>query len=195
MRKNSQSEEGDIDFKAIMRLRTTQLIKTVEKSVVIDPLPKSGTVVLVGGGHVSMEVAKLASYVDFDVVVCDDREEFSNIARFPMARSASVTKDFENLFQTLGQEEDNYLLIMTRGHSYDREALAQALKTPARYIGMIGSRSKRNITYSNLRDRGFTDADFARVHCPIGFSIGSETPKEIAVSIIAELIAARAGVL
>ncbi len=194
MRK-SGSPAGDIDFKAVMRQRTTQLIKIGEKSIVIDPLPKSGTVVLIGGGHVSKEVAKLANYVDFEVVVCDDREEFSNKDRFPMARATHVIKDFKNLFQTIGQEEDYYLLIITRGHSYDQEALDQALQTPARYIGMIGSRSKRNITYSNLRDQGFTDADFARVHCPVGLSIGSETPKEIAVSIIAELIAARAGAL
>ncbi len=186
---------GDIDFKAIMRQRITQLINIAEKSIVIDPLPKSGTVVLIGGGHVSKEVAQLASYVDFEVVVCDDRQEFSNKDRFPMARSTHVIKDFKNLFQTIGQGEDYYLLIITRGHRYDQEALDQALQTPARYIGMIGSRSKRNITYSNLREQGFTDADFARVHCPVGLSIGSETPKEIAVSIIAELIAARSGAL
>jgi len=186
---------GDIDFKAIMRQRITQLINIAEKSIVIDPLPKSGTVVLIGGGHVSKEVAQLASYVDFEVVVCDDRQEFSNKDRFPMARSTHVIKDFKNLFQTIGQGEDYYLLIITRGHRYDQEALDQALQTPARYIGMIGSRSKRNITYSNLRDQGFTDADFSRVHCPVGLSIGSETPKEIAVSIIAELIAARSGEL
>lgn len=194
MRKSSPPA-GDIDFKAIMRRRITQLIQTTDKSVVIDPLPKCGTVVLIGGGHVSKEVARLASYVDFDVVVCDDRREFSNMDRFPMARSTHVIKDFRNLFQNIGQEEDYYLLIITRGHSYDQEALGQALLTPARYIGMIGSRSKRNITYSNLRDQGFTDADFARVHCPVGLSIGSETPKEIAVSILAELIAARSGAL
>jgi len=162
---------------------------------VIDPLPKSGTVVLIGGGHVSKEVAKLAAYVDFEVVVCDDRREFSNRERFPMARATHVIKDFKDLFQIMGQGEDYYLLIVTRGHSYDRDALAQALRTPARYIGMIGSRSKRDITYSRLREQNFSDADFARVHCPVGISIGSETPEEIAVSILAELIAARAGTL
>ena len=194
MRKNNLPAI-DIDFKTIMRGRTTQLIKTEGKSVVIDPLPKCGTVVLVGGGHVSKEVAHLASYVDFDVIVCDDRQDFSNAERFPMARSTHVIKDFKNLFQTIGQGEDYYLLIITRGHTYDQEVLAQALQTSARYIGMIGSKRKRAITYANLRDCGFGDADFARVHCPVGISIGSETPREIAVSILAELIAARAGAL
>ena len=184
-----------MDFKTILRNRSTKLIQVEGKTVVVDPLPKSGTVVLIGGGHISKEVAKLASYVDFEVVVCDDRALFSNMDRFPMAQSAHVIQDFKNLFQIIGQGEEFYLLIMTRGHSYDRDALAQALRTPARYIGMIGSRSKRNITYSKLRDQGFNDSDFARVHCPVGLSIGSETPKEIAVSIVAELIAARAGAL
>jgi len=87
------------------------------------------------------------------------------------------------------------LLILTRGHLYDQEVLAQALRTPARYIGMIGSRKKRDLVYQNLRDQGFTEADFSRVHCPIGTSIGSETPQEIGISIVGELIAARAGVL
>lgn len=192
---NSNLPSEKIDFKAVMRQRRTQLIRLEDKSIVIDPLPKSGTVVLIGGGHVSKEVAKLASYVDFEVIVCDDREEFSNADRFPMARSTHVIKDFKDLFQTTGQGEDYYLLIITRGHSYDRDALDQALQTPARYIGMIGSRSKRNITYAKLRDQGYTDADFARVHCPVGMSIGSETPKEIGISIIGELIAARAGAL
>ena len=186
---------GDIDFKAAMRRRITQLVKTEKKSIVIDPLPKCGTVVLIGGGHVSKEVARLASYVDFDVIVCDDRQKFSNAERFPMAHSTHVIKNFKNLFQTIGQEEDYYLLIITRGHTYDQEALAQALQTPARYIGMIGSRSKRDIIYANLRNSGFSDADFARIHCPVGMAIGSETPREIAVSILAELIAARAGAL
>ena len=185
----------DIDFKAVMRRRTTQLIKNKNQSIVIDPLPKSGTVVLFGGGHVSREVAGLASYLDFEVVVCDDREAFSNTDRFPMAKSTHVIKNFDNLFTSIEQKEDSYLLIISRGHSYDQEILGQALQTPARYIGMIGSRRKRDIVYTNLRKQGFTDADFARVHCPIGISIGSETPQEIAISIVAELIAARSGIV
>lgn len=185
----------EIDCRAIVRGRHTRLIQAKGQSLVFDPLPKSGTVILFGGGHVSREVAWLASAVDFDVVVCDDRFEFSNSDRFPMARATHVIEGFKNLFAGIDQGGDCYLLIITRGHSYDQEVLAQALQTQARYIGMIGSRRKRDICYGNLRDQGFNDADFARVHCPIGLSIGSETPREIAVSIVAELIAARAGVL
>lgn len=185
----------DIDFPEIMRGRVTRLIKTAGRSVVVDPLPKSGTVMLVGGGHVSREVAMLAAYLDFEVVVCDDRRKFANKERFPMARATRLISGFTNVFHLSEQDEELYLLIMTRGHSFDQTVLAQALQTKARYIGMIGSRRKRDIIYANLRKQGFTDADFARVHCPVGLSIGSETPKEIAVSIIGELIASRAGVL
>ncbi len=182
----------DIDFAAIIRSRTTQIIRTGKKALVIDPLPKSGTVVLFGGGHISLHVADLAASIDFDVIVCDDRKEFADKQRFPMA-TATLTINVANGFADIEQTEDLYLLIITRGHSHDQEILAQALRTPARYIGMIGSRRKRDIIYHNLKKQGFTNADFARVHCPVGIPIGSETPREIAVSIIAELIAARSG--
>lgn len=181
-----------IDYAAIMRSRTTRIIRTGNKTLVIDPLPKSGTVVLFGGGHVSLHVAELAASIDFEVIVCDDRKEFADKERFPMARAA-LTIDVANAFANIEQTEDLYLLIITRGHGHDQEILAQALQTPARYIGMIGSRKKRDIIYRNLGKQGFTDADFARVHCPVGIPIGSETPREIAVSIVAQLIAARSG--
>lgn len=183
------------EFREIMRRRVTRQITMDGSSLVIDPLSRCGTVVLVGGGHVSQEVAFLAAHVDFEVLVCDDREDFANEKRFPMAHGTYVLPGFTDIFQTVGAGEESYILIITRGHSSDQEVLAQALKTSARYIGMIGSKRKRDICYRNLREQGFTDADFSRVHCPVGVSIGSETPKEIAVSIIAELIAARAGAL
>jgi xanthine dehydrogenase accessory factor len=183
-----------IDFAPIMRGRTTRLIQLDNQRIVVDPLPKSGTVVLFGGGHVSREVADLAASLDFEVIVCDDRQEFASKQRFPMVKAVHVV-DFTRAFSPIDQTEELYLLIITRGHSFDQEVLSQSLQTRARYIGMIGSRRKRDIIYDNLRNQGFADADFARVHCPVGLAIGSETPREIAVSIIAELIAARAGVL
>jgi len=183
-----------IDFSPIMRTRTTRLVHLDSRIIVVDPLPKSGTVVLFGGGHVSREVAELAAYLDFDVIVCDDREEFANKQRFPMAKAAHVV-EFTRALTSIDHKEELYLLIITHGHSFDQEVLAQALQIRAHYIGMIGSRRKRDIIYNNLRKQGFADADFSRVHCPVGLSIGSETPKEIAISIVAELVAARAGVL
>ncbi len=193
LKAGDEAPEG-IDFSPVMRARTTRLLYQDSRKIVVDPLPKSGTVVLFGGGHVSREVAELAAYLDFDVIVCDDREEFANKQRFPMAKAVHVV-DFTRALTSIDTKEELYLLIITRGHSFDQVVLAQALTTDARYIGMIGSRKKRDIIYDNLRTEGHTDTDLARVHCPVGLSIGSETPKEIAVSIIAELVAARAGVL
>jgi xanthine dehydrogenase accessory factor len=140
-------------------------------------------------------VARLAAHVDFQVVVCDDREEFARPDRFPEARAVHVVPEFRSLADIIPCTEESYLLVLTRGHLYDQEVLAQALRTPARYIGMIGSRKKRDLVCQNLRTQGFTQADFSRVHCPIGTSIGSETPQEIGISIVGELIAARSGAL
>ena len=188
-------EQEKIDLTTIIRRRTSQLIQRGEQKLVFDPLPKSGTVILFGGGHVALEVAHLATYADFAVVVCDDRQEFADRRRFPTAKATHITQNFTGLAPIIKQYDECYLLVLTHGHLHDQDVLAQALTTDARYIGMIGSRRKRDILYDNLRKQGFTDADFSRVHCPVGLSIGSETPQEIAISIVAELVAARAGAL
>ncbi|WP_147820677.1 XdhC family aldehyde oxidoreductase maturation factor [Salidesulfovibrio onnuriiensis] len=192
MTENKQPMPG-LDLKSVMRGRSTKLLHDEHRTFLVDPLPKSGTLVLFGGGHVSRAVAELASGVGFDVKVVDDREEFSNAERFPMARAALVIPDFENAGEAMELDDESFAVIMTRGHAHDRDVLAQVLRSPARYIGMIGSIPKRNATYKQLLERGFTEEELARVHCPIGLKIGAETPEEIAVSILAELIAARAG--
>jgi xanthine dehydrogenase accessory factor len=87
----------------------------------------------------------------------------------------------------------SYVVIVTRGHAHDKVVLEQALKTPARYLGMIGSKRKIQIIFDRLMQEGFTQEDLDKVHSPIGLAIGAETPEEIAVSIVAELIMARAG--
>ena len=150
---------------------------------------------LCGGGHVSLEVAALAHACGFVVDVVDDRPEFSDPARFPMARRCLTLPGFENLVEACGIGRRHYVAIVTRGHSFDREALAQALTSHAAYIGMIGSKSKREQVYAFLRAQGVPDAELAAVRCPIGLSIGAETPGQIAVSVVAELLAARAGTL
>jgi xanthine dehydrogenase accessory factor len=104
-----------------------------------------------------------------------------------------VLRSFDEAMNDLNIHEESYLVIVTRGHVHDKTVLAQALRTRARYIGMIGSRTKRDATYEALTKEGFTVGDFARVHAPVGLSIGAETPEEIAISIVAELIQARAG--
>lgn len=161
----------------------------------VEPLDAPPVLLLCGGGHVSLEVARLAHSCGFVVDVVDDREEFSNALRFPMARHCRVLPGYENLVQACDVGRRHFVAIITRGHSFDREALAQALASHAQYVGMIGSRTKREQVYAALRKQGVPDAELAAVCCPIGLSIEAETPQQIAVSIVAELLAARAGTL
>lgn len=167
----------------------------------LEPARARAKLVLAGGGHVSLATARIASLVDFDVAVIDDRPEFANPGRFPwLGRGRTlVVPEYEGCLgaDVLGfpVTEKSSIVILTRGHSHDGEVLAQALATPAGYVGMIGSRRKRDAVYARLAERGFSDGDFRRVHCPVGLPLGGETPAEIAVSIVAQLIAARAGKL
>lgn len=163
------------------------------KHVYVEPLMHQGVVVLCGGGHVSFATGKLAHEVGFEVIAVDDREEYAAPTRFPFARAVHVLPEFRGLAEACGIGPEHYIVIATRGHSYDRECLAQAMRTTAHYVGMIGSKRKRDGIFSFLRSEGFAEADFGRVHSPIGLEIGAETPEEIAVSIVAELIAARRG--
>ncbi|MCF8040197.1 MAG: XdhC/CoxI family protein [Desulfohalobiaceae bacterium] len=151
------------------------------------------TLYLFGAGHVAQQTAVLANMVDFRVHVLDDREEFANRERFPEAEEVRVLDSFTSALDSLAIDANSFLLILTRGHSFDRTVLAQALSTPAGYIGMIGSKNKRNTIYSSLLEDGFTQADLARVFCPVGLEIGAETPAEIGLSIVAQLVAVRAG--
>jgi len=149
-------------------------------------------VYIFGAGHVGQAVAQIAQLVDFRVVVFDDRETYANRARFSDADDIRVIDNFEDALQKLDLDSSGYVVIVTRGHRHDQTVLRQALKTRAGYIGMIGSRRKRDTIYKSLLDEGFTQQDLNRVHSPIGIDIGAQTPQEIAVSIVAELIARRA---
>lgn len=152
---------------------------------------------LLGAGHVSCATGALAATVGFRVVVVDDRADFANAERFPAASEIRVIDSFENAFGPEGPEsvdELDSIVIVTRGHLHDKIVLGQALKTPARYVGMIGSTRKRNAIYEALMKEGVSRESIARCHSPIGLSIGAQTPEEIAVSIVAELIADRAGI-
>lgn len=158
----------------------------------LEPFAPAHALHLAGAGHVSFFTARLAAGVGFQVTVLDDREEFANRERFPEARAVRVVPDFADCFaEGLGPRD--FAAIMTRGHLHDKTVLARALNTQAGYIGMIGSKKKRASTYAALLKEGFAQSDLDRVHCPIGLAIGAETPEEIAVSIVGELIKARAG--
>ena len=145
---------------------------------------------LIGGGHVCRAAAQVAAVAGFDLVVADDRAEFANQQRFPGARCI-VCQRYDSL--PAGQvREDDYILIATRGHRGDLDALRWALTTPACYIGMIGSRTKRDLEYAALEREGVPRARLEQVHCPVGLPIGGRTPGDIAISILAEIVDVRA---
>jgi xanthine dehydrogenase accessory factor len=160
--------------------------------VFVEPLVSDPTLYVFGGGHVSTQIVPLAKRVGFKVVVVDDRPEFADSGRFPEATEV-WQEAFEGVVDRFPIDESSYLVIVTRGHIHDKTVLEQALKSPAKYIGMIGSRRKRNMIYEKLLEGGFKQDDLERVHSPIGIDIRAETPEEIAVSIVAELIRVRAG--
>jgi xanthine dehydrogenase accessory factor len=126
--------------------------------------------------------------------VLDDREQFANRDNFPWADEVIVLKDFHHALEDVQIADDAYVVIVTRGHAYDQCVLEQVLATPATYIGMIGSRTKVALCFQTLAEKGIGRDQLARVHAPIGLKIGSETPEEIAVSIVAQLIHVRSRV-
>jgi xanthine dehydrogenase accessory factor len=150
------------------------------------------TLLIVGGGHVGQAVARLAAEVDFDIWVLDDRESYASRERFPTARRLIVGDIGARLKELAGViTPSTYALIVTRGHAHDEEALFHLAGTPAGYVGMIGSKRKIKLIYEDLLARGVPSSALDRVHAPLGLAIGSQTVTEIAISIVAELIACR----
>ncbi len=145
---------------------------------------------IVGAGHVGQAVASLAAQVDFDVWVVDDRRQYANVERFPSAKQI-VVAPFEEALTSLEITPRTYALIVTRGHGHDQEALYYLAPTAAGYVGLIGSRRKIRLIFENLRATGIEPAHLERVSAPVGLEIGSQSVPEIAISIVAELIARR----
>lgn len=150
-------------------------------------------VCIVGAGHIAQKMEELLKFLGFYTVIMDDRKEFANSVRFSRADEVVVLESFDGCFERFTNFSNTYIVIMTRGHTYDQEVLVQALKTDAKYIGMIGSTKKKNQIFKNLEQEGHSADKLARVHCPVGIDIYAQTPEEIAVSIAAELIKARRG--
>lgn len=149
-----------------------------------------GQLLIVGGGHVGQKVAELAAGVDFDVSVVDDRPEYVTAERFPSA-IRRIAGAIEQVLPNHPVDEDTFCLVVTRGHNHDEEALFHLIRRPSRYLGMIGSRRKIKLIFDDLRRQGIEESLLARVHAPLGLQIGSQTVAEIAISIVAELIACR----
>lgn len=147
--------------------------------------PRPGLVIF-GGGHVALPVAKIGHLLDFEVTVCDDRKEFANSQRFPQARVLAMP--YDQAFDQLALNSSHYVVIVTRGHNHDRACMVKALDTEAAYIGVIGSPKKARETISWLQDQGYSHSQVQRIFSPIGLDINAKTPEEIAVSILGEII-------
>ncbi len=155
-------------------------------------LPQRGRcpLLIVGGGHVGQAVAMMATELDFDVWVLDDRAEFVDRARFPRA-TRLIHGEIGATLEKLDITPDTYALIVTRGHNHDEEALYHLVNRGARYVGMIGSRRKIRLIFDDLEAQGVSPDLLSKVYAPVGIEIGSQTVPEIAISILAELVAHR----
>ena len=158
--------------------------------VFIEPVIPSPRLYIFGGGHVGLNVHKVAILAGFETVIVDDRELYANRERFPEATEIH-SGNMEEIMQRIAPNESSYIVIVTRGHRYDMNVLRWAIDTPAHYIGMIGSGRKVAGVFEQLQAEGVAKEGFQRVFAPIGLDIAAVTPEEIAISIVAELIADR----
>lgn len=158
--------------------------------VYVEPILPEPALFIFGAGHVGQCVAQAAKAIGFKVAVADDRVKYACPERIPDA-DAFYVDTWEKIFQQLPVNDSSYLLIATRGHNFDLACLRFAVQSPAKYIGLLGSRRKTKLLFEALEREGVPPDKFERVYAPVGLEIGSETPEEIAVSIAAELIAIR----
>lgn len=163
-----------------------------DRAFIVEPVVPRAPLYVFGAGHISQYIAKMAKTVDFYVVVADDRKEFANYERFPNADEV-IAGDFTGILSSLTFTGNEYVVIVTRGHSNDADVLKEVLSKETKYIGMIGSKRKVKMIFDLMKHNGFDEDAISRVHAPIGLSINAETPQEIAVSIVAQLIQARRG--
>ncbi len=158
--------------------------------VFVEPVLPAASLYIFGAGHVALNLYKTAKSAGFDVTVVDDRELYANRERFPDAKEI-IAEDFDQAMARLSLKETALVVIATRGHKDDMRVLRWAVQTPARYVGMIGSKRKTITIFRELVKEGIPEKLFERVHAPVGLDIGAITPEEIAVAITAELIAVR----
>lgn len=154
------------------------------------PLLSRCPLVIIGGGHIGKAVADLAVDLDFDITVVDDREQYVSIERFPIVKRR-IHGPMDEVLSNLEVTPDTYCLIVTRGHNHDQNALSQLVQRGARYVGLIGSKRKIKLIFEDLVAAGIPPTALEKVFAPVGINIGSQSVPEIAISIVAELVAHR----
>ncbi|MGH9376563.1 MAG: XdhC family protein [Terriglobia bacterium] len=158
--------------------------------IFIEPILAAPALYLFGGGHVSLAISRIAEMAGFETIIADDREAFANHQRFPGAAQL-YSGPWEEIFPQLHPNRFSYLVIATRGHKGDLACLRWAVASGARYVGMVGSRRKLIEFFKVLEREGVQPEQLDRMHSPVGLDIGALTPEEIAVSVVAEMIAVR----
>src|SRR5438105_14286412 len=157
-----------------------------DTELLVEPVIAKPRLVIVGGGHVGLALAKLGVQLDYDVTVVDDRPEFANRERFPGA-SEVVNMDMVKAIETMPIGWNSFVIVATRGHKLDSHCLRAAVKTEARYVGLLGSKRKTILIAQMLRGEGIPEDRIRAVHAPVGLDLGGRTPAEIALSVLAEL--------
>lgn len=158
--------------------------------IFIDDVNKKEQLIIFGAGHIAMPLANMAKELDFDITVVDDRSEFATMARFKSAKKV-VNEDFIKSFEKLKINKRTYIVIASYSHKQDHKILRKCLKFEPKYLGMIGSKRKTKTVFDSLVKEGFAKSALRKVRSPIGMEIGAETPAEIAVSILAEIVKIR----
>src|ERR1700735_1842783 len=157
-------------------------------NIFVEPVIPQPRAYIFGGGHVSKSISQVATLAGFATVIIDDREAFANKERFPEAEE-TYADEYESVFPKLPITTTSYVIIVTRGHRDDMRVLRWAVTTPAKYIAMIGSKRKTISVVHELEKEGFAREAFEKIFAPMGLEIGAESPEEIAISVVAEMIA------
>ncbi|HZS04855.1 MAG TPA: XdhC family protein [Blastocatellia bacterium] len=176
---------AELDGTIIKRVGDVRLLFEISR-----PTPE---LIVCGGGHVGQAVARAGRLLDFQVTVIDDREDFASRDKFPDPQIRLIAADFIEALRSLRITPAAHLVIVTRGHKHDEMCLREVISKPARYIGMIGSRRRTATIRAMLRREGVPVELLQKVHAPVGLDIGAQTPEEIAVAILAEIVLVRRG--
>lgn len=158
-----------------------------DTEIIIEHMTPKSNIVICGGGHIALELSKVAKMLDFTVTVIDDRKEFANKERFPFVDKI-ICNNFEDSLGEVSFNSNSYFVIVTRGHRDDQVCLETILKNKFKYLGMIGSKAKVANSIRQLLEKGYTTEEINKINAPVGLNIGAKTPAEIAISIAAEII-------
>jgi xanthine dehydrogenase accessory factor len=169
----------------------TRMVCGGAMEVLLEPVGKTDQLYILGGGHCGMALSNLAAQCGFAVTVIDDRLEWMSKDKHPSAKT--VCSSYPDAARHISFSEHAYIVIMTHGHEHDEQLLRACVKQPHKYLGLIASKRKVGLFFERMEQDGFKRDDLRKIYTPVGFDIGSDTPAEIAVSIVAQLIAVRSG--